>query len=71
MLPTAPLRRHANGRYPMDEPDPAPDARTNVVMVPVLNHSALGELEARRTLWFLAGEGNTEAKQAPRAESDG
>ena len=55
----------------MDEPDPAPDARTNVVMVPVLNHSALGELEARRTLWFLAGEGNTEAKQALRAESDG
>ncbi len=56
----------------MDEPDDDIADRTTV-WVPVIRASDLGKLETRRTLWFLAGEGNKKARQALRdgSESDG
>lgn len=54
----------------MDDTDPVPDARTNIVLVPLIRASALGELESSRTLWFLAGEGNEKARRALRDGPD-
>lgn len=59
----------------MSDTDPAPDTRGNTCWVPVLRVPALGtrglanvlgDLETRRTLWYLAVEGNAKAKQALR-----
>lgn len=54
----------------MDEADDDIADRANVVLVPVIRASALGELETRKTLWYLAGEGNERARRALRDRPD-